>query len=219
MQIWPDTAPINHCGHAILLHGAGAPVDTPWMNSAAAALNAARWWVWRAEFDYMSQRRNGLPKRPPPKVTHLVNELHTGLEQHSAQYEQNVLLVGKSMGGRVATLWLAEVAPDTNVYRKVMGALVLGYPFHPIGQPHKPRLNHLMHLQKPVEIIQGTRDAMGSKDWLATQSLSSLVTMYWRDGANHDLHIPQRLQTPDTLTLDEIIEGRATAWRQRLNCL
>ncbi|MEZ5839095.1 MAG: alpha/beta family hydrolase [Hyphomicrobiales bacterium] len=56
----------------VLAHGAGAPMDSAFMNRIADALAANDVAVLRFEFPYMAGRRNGGPKRPPPRAEALV---------------------------------------------------------------------------------------------------------------------------------------------------
>jgi len=215
MQLWSDPCPNDPCGQVLLLHGAGAAADTPWMNAVAFTLAQAHWWVWRAEFDYMAQRRAGYPKRPPPKMTTLIDELDSVLRAHIVARGLPVLLVGKSMGGRVATLWLAHT--QQSIPATVLGALVLGYPFHPARRPDRPRIDHFGDLRRPVEIIQGERDPMGSKQWVMAQKLPLNPAMFWQPGGNHDLKVSQR--SSGVHRLSELLLTRAQHWADQARAL
>jgi len=211
MKLSLDSCPEAHCGKVLLLHGAGSPVDTPWMNSVAQILYESRWWVCRGEFDYMAQRRVGQAKRPPPMVSHLVDELDAAITEHLVPDQQPLLLVGKSMGGRIATLWLAQthrMIPNT-----VLGALVLGYPFHPIKHPDRPRIEHFEHLQRPVEILQGELDPMGSKSWVIAQKIPSNPHIVWQPGGNHDLQVSRKF--PESPSLAQLLAIHAQRWAEQ----
>ena len=52
----------------LLAHGAGAPMDSPWMNAIAAALATGGCRVARFEFGYMASRRTDGRRRPPPRA-------------------------------------------------------------------------------------------------------------------------------------------------------
>lgn len=212
MELWPEKQPKSYIGRAIFIHGAGAPSDSQWMNEVSDVLQHCGWWVWRAEFAYMAQRRHGLPKRPPPKTAQLVSELDQAVQPLNSEL---TLLVGKSMGGRIASHWLAEAA----VPRSVVGALVLGYPFHPLGRPDRPRTEHLSQLQKPVEIIQGTHDPMGSFDWVTANPLPQNLTVFWQTGGGHDLNVARRWTAEDSVPKETLIHQRAVAWAQRVPVL
>ncbi|MEO0335407.1 MAG: alpha/beta family hydrolase, partial [Pseudomonadota bacterium] len=51
--------------HLIFAHGAGAPMDSDWMNALCEELNALKIKTYRFEFPYMQERRSSGKKRPP----------------------------------------------------------------------------------------------------------------------------------------------------------
>ena len=70
-----------------------------------------------------------------------------------------VLIGGKSMGGRVASL----VADDLYAAGRIAGLVCLGYPFHPPNKPEQLRTAHLERLACPALIVQGERDPFGGR--------------------------------------------------------
>ena len=78
------------------------------------------------------------------------------------------------MGGRMATMIADELA--------VRGAAVLGYPFHPPGQPEKLRTAHLEIMKTPALIVQGTRDPFGTAEDVAGYRLSPAIRIEWLPG-------------------------------------
>ena len=82
------------------------------------------------------------------------------------------------MGGRVAT--------QLSHLSMVKGVVCFGFPFYPVGKPEKNRLSFLEKLETPCLIIQGTRDKLGSYDWVSQQSLPSNVDILWVESADHD---------------------------------
>ena len=82
---------------------------------------------------------------------------------------------GKSMGGRVASIVLDE--------SPAAGGICFGYPFHPPGKLDKLRTTHLEVLQKPLFVVQGSRDTFGTKDEVKSYSLpSNIETHFLADG-------------------------------------
>ena len=75
---------------------------------------------------------------------------------------------GKSMGGRVASLLVDELAASDGV----RGCLCLGYPFHPPGKPLQLRTEHLADPADPTLILQGERDSFGRREEVETYTLS-----------------------------------------------
>ncbi len=163
----------------ILAHGAGAPMDSEWMNDMAGRLAGLGVNVLRFEFPYMAQRRVDGVKRPPnpaPKLLDYWREVFALVRRHVA----GVLAVGgKSMGGRMASLVADELGVDALV--------CLGYPFYAVGKPEKPRVEHLASLRTRTLIVQGERDALGNREAVAAYSLSPSIEVTWLAAGDHDL--------------------------------
>jgi len=163
----------------ILAHGAGAPMDSPFMEQMAARLAARGIAVCRFEFAYMAARRAGAGRRPPSPQAQLLaqwRDMHALVRQ---QATGPLAIGGKSMGGRMASLLADELGAEALV--------CLGYPFHPAGKPDKPRVAHLAELCTPTLIVQGERDALGDRQTVAGYSLSAAIRLHWLAAADHDL--------------------------------
>jgi predicted alpha/beta-hydrolase family hydrolase len=165
----------------LLAHGAGGPMDSPAMTRIAEALCQAGFRIARFEFSYMASRRTVGNRRPPPRAETLRSECMSAVDELCAHGP--LIIGGKSMGGRVASM----VADELLLQKKIAGLLCLGYPFHPIGHPEKPRTTHLADLQTPTLICQGTRDPFGSPEEIAGYDLSSSIKLKWFADADHDL--------------------------------
>lgn len=160
----------------ILAHGAGAPMDSEFMNVVAAAIAGRGVRVLRFEFPYMRARRETGSRRPPDREATLLETWREAIRDSGAA---TPAIGGKSMGGRMASM----VADGMGA-----AALVcLGYPFHPPGRPEKTRVAHLEGLATPTLIVQGTRDAFGTREEVAGYALSPAITFHWVEGGNHDL--------------------------------
>jgi uncharacterized protein len=167
----PDDARLT----VVLAHGAGAPVDTPFLTDFARGLAAAGHRVARFELPYMRRRRaDGRRRRPDPPAV-----LAADWRQAIAALGDPSRLVigGKSMGGRVASLVADEA--------RVAGLLCLGYPFHPVGQPEKLRTAHLRTLATPALVIQGERDPFGTPAEVATYDLAPTIEIAWLPDGDH----------------------------------
>lgn len=163
----------------VLAHGAGAPMDSDFMNRITAHLAALGVNVMRFEFPYMAQRREGGSKRPPNQQAQLLDCWRQVCEQLMPHVKGRLAIGGKSMGGRMASLIADEL--------KVDALVCLGYPFYAVGKPEKPRVAHLADLQTPTLIVQGERDALGDRKAVEDYELSSAIDLYWLATANHDL--------------------------------
>lgn len=162
----------------LFAHGAGGAMDTSFMNVVAQALAERGHRVVRFEFPYMAARRTlgkrgGAPDRQPV----LLDTFRRVVEEHGGG--SKVVVGGKSMGGRMASMIADEVGAH--------GLLVFGYPFHPPGKPQQTRTAHLEHLRTPSLILQGTRDAFGTPPDVAAYTLSPAIRIEWLQGGDHSL--------------------------------
>ncbi|MEW2914320.1 alpha/beta family hydrolase [Leisingera sp. JC11] len=169
------------CPTVLLAHGAGAPMDTPFMSAIASGLAGQGLRVARFEFSYMAARRSGGPKRPPPKAEKLQAEFLAAVS--SLACDGPLVIGGKSMGGRVASL----IADELLAGGRICGLLCLGYPFHPAGKPERLRTAHLEGLETPALICQGSRDPFGALQEVQGYALSPAIRLCWLEDGDHDL--------------------------------
>ena len=167
------------CASLILAHGAGAPMDSPFMEQMTERLVARGVAVFRFEFAYMASRRVDGRKRPPNPQAQLLQQWRAVYRTVRQQTAGRLAVGGKSMGGRMASLLADELAADALV--------CLGYPFHAVGKPEKPRGAHLAELRTPTLIVQGERDALGNRNTVAGYLLSPMIRVDWLAAADHDL--------------------------------
>jgi predicted alpha/beta-hydrolase family hydrolase len=166
----------------VLAHGAGAPMDSPVLQAMAEGLAGAGLRVARFEFPYMAARRTGGKKRPPDPERRLLATWRAAAE--ALGEPGNLILGGKSMGGRMASLVADELGAG--------GLACLGYPFHPPGKPDKLRTAHLEALATPTVVVQGERDPFGRRDevegpGVEGYALSPRIRLVWAPDGDHDL--------------------------------
>lgn len=161
----------------VLAHGAGAPMDSPFMAAMAERISARGHRVARFEFDYMAERRRTGRRRPPERQPALLEQWRRVIEALGGP--SAVTVGGKSMGGRMASLIAAELP--------VRGCLCLGYPFHPPGKPDRLRTDHFASLLCPTLIVQGSRDPFGTRDEVSALALPDPVAVTWIEDGDHDL--------------------------------
>jgi predicted alpha/beta-hydrolase family hydrolase len=165
----------------VLAHGAGAAMDTEFMDAFADGLADHGLRVVRFEFPYMATRRITGKRRPPNREPILRETWHRVVDSLNAD---RVVIGGKSMGGRIASMIADEV--------EVAGVVCLGYPFHPAGKPDKLRVAHLKSIETPMLIVQGERDALGNRDDVAGYDLSSNIQFHWLLDGDHSFK-PRKL--------------------------
>lgn len=168
----PDTAPLT----LVLAHGAGAPMDSNFMNWIASGVAEGGFRVVRFEFPYMVDRRETGKKKPPNRLPILLDTWNAVITDLGAE---TLVVGGKSMGGRIASM----VADDA----KVRGVVCLGYPFHPPGKPEKLRTEHLIELKTPALFCQGERDPFGTKDEVPGFGVSKSIQLHWSPDGDHGL--------------------------------
>ncbi|MEK9662310.1 MAG: alpha/beta family hydrolase [Alphaproteobacteria bacterium] len=172
--------PADAATNIALAHGAGAAMDTPFMDGIAARLGAAGLRVARFEFPYMAKRRDDGRKRGPDRPDVLLATWHTVANELGS--DRPLIVAGKSMGGRYASLYAA--APE---HMPVAGIVALGYPFHPPGKPDRLRTDHLSSLAAPMLIVQGERDSFGNRDEVAGYALPVGIRIAWAPDGDHSL--------------------------------
>jgi predicted alpha/beta-hydrolase family hydrolase len=167
----------------LLTHGAGAPMDSPFLDAMTKAVVARGASVVRFEFGYMAARRGGGRRRPPPKMPVLMDEYRAAVKSVRTQLPRAALVIGgKSMGGRVASM----VAEALHMDGEIGGCVCLGYPFHPPRKPTALRTAHLTKIRCPTLIVQGERDALGDRDAVTGYDLSGRIEFCWLPDGDHD---------------------------------
>lgn len=160
----------------VLVHGAGAAMDSDFMTVVAEEIAKQGIQVIRFEFPYMQQRRLTGKKSPPnrqPVLLQCWQEVIAELGEG-----RRLVIGGKSMGGRMASLIAAQ--------QPVKGLVCLGYPFHPVAKPTQLRTEHLSRITSPTLIVQGERDALGNKEEVDGYGLPQEFRFCWLPDGDHD---------------------------------
>ena len=136
--------------------------------------------VERMDFPYTKAGR-----KSPDKAPVLVEAVREGAEELATKTKlalDRLVLGGRSMGGRVCSMAVADGLP-------ALGLALVSYPLHPPGHPEKSRTEHLLALHVPCLFVSGTRDAFGTVDELeaATATIPGPVKHVWIDGGDHGL--------------------------------
>ena len=158
-----------------LAHGAGAPMDSPFMAAMAAGLAAQGLRVARFEFPYMRVRREAGNRPPPDPEARLRRSWQAAIAALGGG--RRLCIGGKSLGGRIASL----IADESGV----AGLVCLGYPFLPPGSTRPPRTAHLRELRTPALILQGTRDPFGGREAVAAYPLAASIRIHWLEDGDH----------------------------------
>lgn len=179
----PEDGPVY-----VFAHGAGANMNSEFITQVAETLAASGIRVVRFNFPYMIKREEDGKRRPPDRAPKLL----AAYEEVIRQLNCPVVIGGKSMGGRMSSLLLAQNAQREERDRlPILGSACMGFPFHAVGKDPKDRLDHLKELTQPLLIVQGTRDAMGTQEevsgYIKEGRLNSSIQISWLKDGNHDL--------------------------------
>lgn len=179
-------------GAALLFPGAGTGADHPSLVAVEEALAPLP--VTRADFPYRKEGRKA-PDRAPKLVAAVVDEA-AQLAQRTGVAPERIVLGGRSMGGRMCSMAVAEGLPAA-------GLVLICYPLHPPGKPERLRIEHLPQITVPCLFLSGTKDPFGTPAELEhhTAAIAGPVTHVWLEGARHDLR-----------GRDEEIAGAIAAW-------
>jgi predicted alpha/beta-hydrolase family hydrolase len=149
-------------------------MDSPFLAFFAKGLGERGFRVVRFEYPYMAAKRATGRQKPPDREPVLRD---TWLKVVKLLGPKGLVIGGKSMGGRIASLVADEAG--------VAGLVCLGYPFHPVGKPDRLRVEHLRSIRTPTLIVQGTRDPFGSREEVAGYELAPAVRVAWVEDGDH----------------------------------
>ncbi len=161
--------------------GAGAPSSSEWMQAFARRLGE----MGRVEcFDYPYQLEG---RRSPDRLATLVAAHQAAYEHLRAEHAGTIVLIGKSMGGRIG----CHLA--TLIGKGGPAALVcLGYPL--VAPKGAVRDAVLLELGAPILFVQGTRDALCPLERLAAvrKRMSAPNELHVVEGGDHSLRVGAR---------------------------
>ena len=186
----------------VCAHGAGGNMSDRSMLAAANALRARGFGVVRFNFLY-KEKGSGRPD-PMPKLMTTTSAVVDRVRSE-LQSPRPLLIGGRSMGGRAASMLAAE-GYDAD------GLLLLAYPLHPEGQPEKLRDAHLPRITMPVLCINGTRDGLCTPALMerALETVTAPWTMHWLEGADHSFHVLKSSGRNDIAVLAEVADVSAS---------
>ena len=159
----------------LLFPGAGGNADQHTLVALDAGLDLP---VRRMEFAY---RREG--RRFPDRAPKLIVEVRAAAEDLAFDLgttTDRLVLGGRSMGGRMCSMAVAEGLPAA-------GLVLLSYPLHPPAKPEKLRVEHFGDMDVPALFVNGDRDPFGTPDEFAAHigAISGEVTVHWLKGQAH----------------------------------
>lgn len=172
--------------------GAGAPSSSEWMQRWAGRLGALGK-VSAFDYPYMQQGQ----RRPDP-LPLLIAAHQAALTAATVRHPGPVVLVGKSMGGRIGCHLALKTEPTC--------LICFGYPLLSSGKVRKVRDEVLKELRTPVLFIQGTRDPLCPPELLAhvRDQMTAPNELYSVDSGDHSLQVSKTRLTQSGTTLDNV---------------
>jgi len=134
-------------------------------------------------FDYAYMREGR--QRPDPSPRLIATHRHA-LAEARKQTNAPIILIGKSMGGRIGC--------HVSLEEQVNGLICLGYPLCGGGDPAKLRDQVLRELTTPILFVQGTRDSLCPLDLLERVRLEMRAPTFLHvvEGGDHSLLVSKR---------------------------
>jgi predicted alpha/beta-hydrolase family hydrolase len=172
--------------------GAGAPSSHPWMQHWKERL-AELGDVALFDYDYMREGR----KRPDP-LPQLVAAHRQALAGVRGKTAAPIILIGKSMGGRVG----CHVALE----EEVEAIVCLGYPLCGGGDRSKLRDEVLRALRRQILFVQGTRDSLCPLDMLerVRAEMKAPTLLQVVEGGDHSLRVSKSHLRATNETQDDV---------------
>lgn len=182
----------------VLFPGAGSGADHSSLLAIEAAVAPLS--VARIDFGYRLGGRR-FPDRAPKLVIEVAEAVERAAERWGTD-PSKLVIGGRSMGGRMASMAVAEGAVAA------AGLVLVSYPLHPPKRPDKLRTEHLSGISVPTLFVSGDRDGFGTPDELgaAHALIPGPVTVEWVAGGRHEL---------SRVADDDDVAARVAAWLAR----
>lgn len=173
----------------VLFPGAGSDRDHSSLVALERALAPLP--VSRVDFPY---RKAG--RRPPDRPPVLMAAVREAVDSAARKWKvptSEIVIGGRSMGGRICSM----VVADADDPLEVAGLVLVAYPLAPPARTaarstvraRVSRTEHLGRITVPTLCVSGTRDTFGTPAQLkrAMGRVAGDVTWHWCTGKGHDL--------------------------------
>ena len=164
----------------VVAHGAGAGMDHPFMAGFTRAMNDLGVATLRFNFVYIENGR-----RAPDPAPFLEETWRAAFDAASVRAKaEPVWAGGKSLGGRIASMVVADGMPAA-------GLVFLGYPLHAPGKPERIRDEHLYRIGAPMLFLEGTRDPFATPEPLqgVITRLGDRASIVSIEGGDHSFNV------------------------------
>ena len=170
----PEGGPI-----VAVAHGAGGNMTNPVLEGFARGLASKDVGCLRFNFAYSEAGRKG-PDREPK-----LRQVWAAAFERAQELSDSVWVSGKSLGGRIASMMVADGDIGAN------GVVLIGYPLHPPGKPERIRDEHLYRVKVPMLFLQGTADPFATWELFTgvLKKLGKRATLHQVEGGDHSFRV------------------------------
>jgi predicted alpha/beta-hydrolase family hydrolase len=178
---WGEPSKGRAKGALVLAPGAGSDLNAPFLVGFSRGVNDAGYATLRFNFLY---RERGKRAPDPEPALRAAWAAAFGAARDRISAAKPVFAGGKSLGGRIASMCVADGMPAS-------GLVFLGYPLHPPGKPERIRDEHLYRIPVPMLFIQGTRDPFAQQPLLkkVLKKLSKQATYEPIEGGDQSFRV------------------------------
>lgn len=190
----------------LFAHGAGAPMDHPFMTKIAEGLHNQKIGTLRFNFPYMEKGR-----KAPGSPKEAIDTIATLSKQLIDTYNIPVFIGGKSYGGRMASHAAAEGSTE-----RIHGLIFFGFPLHAPGKDSTKRAEHLGLIKHPMLFLQGTKDKLAEINLIrqVTARLPNATLVEYAD-ADHSFKVPKKSDQSQDEVFKHMIK-EAALWMKRV---
>lgn len=193
--------PADPTATLVVAHGAGAGMDHPFLAGFTRAMNDEGFATLRFNFPYVENGRRAPDPEPLLRDTWLAAFRAAAARARG----EPVWVGGKSLGGRIASMTVADGMPAA-------GLVFLGYPLHPPGKPERIRDEHLYRIDVPMLFLRGTRDAFAAPHLLddVVRRIGERASLVEIEGGDHSFNV--RGTRRDAREVGAALAGHAAAF-------
>ena len=194
----------------VIAHGAGNDMDNPFITYLHTNIADSGVLCVKFNFPYKEQGRRG--PDPAPKLMRTWRAVIDELGSDSKLSAARVILSGKSVGGCMASMVMAEDAG-------ARGLIFFGYPLHPPNQTDKLRISHFENIACPMLFIQGTRDPLCDLDLLRQNVIDRYpdqATLHIIEGGDHSFRVLKKMNRTEESVWRETVTV-SVRWMSALN--
>lgn len=190
----------------LLTHGAGGNRDTPGLVLLADSLASRN--IRTLRFNLPAAEAG---KRRPDSPARATACIAAVIDWASREYAGALFVGGRSFGGRMTSLLLAD--RDAAARSLVAGVVLLAYPLKPPGKPAVPpeRVEHLNRIGLPMVFVSGDRDPFAPPELLNPAVAAAGAAVCWVAGGDHGFRVPKAILTATRRTAADVSQETAEA--------